>query len=237
MVCGVDQPPLWIDAHGAPIPEALWDMLAHVVSHPRLCHLKGMALEVDTKSVPLIVREFERFQARFGEQLHVGNTRMHNPMEANAAGVVENVQHARHDLDRQYERYARLVSMEWHDIPTPELPLLGSSAEELDLYRGQYLPHEILEWGGSLREMFPQTCRRLDDRGVALSKFVEYWFRKSRPTASDYDYFLLKLQWFVDFVNEVLPDAVETVTQEADELRTAYELACRQTDSESYVNP
>ena len=67
--------PLWIDAHGAPIPEVLWHMLAQVLSHPQLINLKGMALEVDTKSIAEIATEFERFQSRFGEWFNQ-NTKM-----------------------------------------------------------------------------------------------------------------------------------------------------------------
>ncbi|HJU04616.1 MAG TPA: DUF692 family protein [Nitrospiraceae bacterium] len=221
---GADEPPRWIDAHSAPIPEVLWEMLAQVLAHPRLCHLKGVALEVDTKAVPLIITEFERFQSQFGEQFHAEQASLDR--EKDVAGVMENIQAARHDLAQQYERYARLVSMPWHDSPALELPLLGSSAEELDQYRGQYLPHEILEWGGSLREMFPETCRRLDDHGIALTDFLTYWFREPRPADSDYDFFVLKLEWFVAFVKEMLPDATETAEREANALRNGYQAAC-----------
>src|SRR5256886_12176285 len=50
--------PLWIDAHAAPVPQVLWRLLDRVLSHPGLTSLKGVALEVDTKAVPLIVEEF-----------------------------------------------------------------------------------------------------------------------------------------------------------------------------------
>ena len=36
--------PYWIDAHGAPIPEVLFDLLAQVLAYPRLTALKGVAL-------------------------------------------------------------------------------------------------------------------------------------------------------------------------------------------------
>ncbi|MGH7254312.1 MAG: multinuclear nonheme iron-dependent oxidase, partial [Nitrospirales bacterium] len=54
----------WIDAHGAPIPPVLFEMLEQVLAHPRLQQLKGLALEVDTKAIDLIVREFKAFQGR-----------------------------------------------------------------------------------------------------------------------------------------------------------------------------
>jgi uncharacterized protein (UPF0276 family) len=57
--------PHWIDAHGVPIPEVLFDLLAQVLAHPRLTAVKGVALEVDTKPVDTIVTEFRRFCDRF----------------------------------------------------------------------------------------------------------------------------------------------------------------------------
>jgi uncharacterized protein (UPF0276 family) len=60
------EPPYWIDAHGAPIPDVLSDMLAQVLEHRGLVNLKGVALEVDTKPIPTIVEEFAEAYARFG---------------------------------------------------------------------------------------------------------------------------------------------------------------------------
>ena len=63
--CGWSALPYWIDSHGAPIPEVLFDLLPQVLSHPRLTSLKGVALEVDTKSIEEIVVEFRRFVEQF----------------------------------------------------------------------------------------------------------------------------------------------------------------------------
>ena len=60
-----DSPPAWTDAHAAPIPPVLFEMLDRILAHPRLISLKGLALEVDTKPVELIVDEFERFVGRY----------------------------------------------------------------------------------------------------------------------------------------------------------------------------
>ncbi len=59
-------PPRWIDAHAAPVPEVLFDLLAQTLAHPGLANLKGVALEVDTKAIPEIVREFGRLRDEFG---------------------------------------------------------------------------------------------------------------------------------------------------------------------------
>jgi len=54
-----ENPPEWIDAHEAPIPDELLILLARVIREPRLFNLKGIALEVDNKQIPLICREMK----------------------------------------------------------------------------------------------------------------------------------------------------------------------------------
>jgi hypothetical protein len=105
------------------------------------------------------------------------------------------------------------------------LPVLGQDASALPLYVEHYLPHEILEWGGVVRDMFPETCRSLDRAGIPLDAFVRFWFREPRETDQAYDFFLLKIARFVEFVREVLPDAAETAEREAAALRDAYAMA------------
>jgi hypothetical protein len=85
-----------------------------------------------------------------------------------------------------------------------------------------YLPYEILHWGGDLAEMFPQTCRILAERGVCLTEFVAFWFRAPRPLTQSYDFFLLKIERFLEFVAESAPDARVCVERESDLLRQAY---------------
>ena len=108
------------------------------------------------------------------------------------------------------------------------LPVLGQDASALSYYIEHYLPHEILEWGGAVREMFPETCRSLDRAGIALDAFVRFWFRESRESGQAYDFFLLKIARFVEFVREVLPAALDTAEREAESLRSGYEAACEQ---------
>ena len=56
--------PNWIDSHGEPIPEILFEILDRVLSSPRLVNLKGIALEVDTKPIELILEEYAEFRNR-----------------------------------------------------------------------------------------------------------------------------------------------------------------------------
>ena len=232
-----ERPPLWIDSHGAPIPNVLWDMLAQVFSHPRLMHLKGIALEVDTKPVSCIVSEFMRLSAQCREWSagldDVSVTTEATNVRHLALPVFEHIE----ELDRQYEEYARIVTNQAR-TPSNGLALLEPEMDLLDLYRRQYLPVEILEWGGNLQDMFLQTCRELDRRGVSLAAFVEYWFGEPRSSHVEYDFFLLKIGRFLEFIQTVAPDAAILASREAAELREAYQAACEQIGQESvHVHP
>ena len=218
-------PPLWTDAHGAPIPSVLFEMLDQILSDRRLTHLRGLALEVDTKPVALIVEEFRRFGQRYGRFIagpadpdgdlsacHVGRERDPVPTVTREA------------VEAAYRRYAGVVlgraepaGIEW----TSRM----ACAEHLDRYRQDYLPSEILQWGGELETMFPATCRTLTDCAVPLSRFLMFWFREPRPLTAAYDFFLLKIERFVEFVREEAPDCHALARHEADDLREAYRFA------------
>jgi hypothetical protein len=257
------EPPLWIDAHGAPIPEMLSDMLAQVLERKGLTNLKGVALEVDTKPIDMIVEEFAKAHARFGPT--IAHERRDEPGNLSASVLsippVRSIQSDKTDqtdrtdrMDRidmpaslaeQYALYVQIVTGQTVD----GLPVLGGDASALPLYNEHYLPHEILEWGGAVREMFPEACRDLDRAGIALEAFVRFWFREpraARPVASlgfaerralrgerrrrratdqAYDFFLLKIARFVEFVRDVLPDSLDTVEREAAVLRDGYRAA------------
>jgi len=229
-VAGNDELPFWIDAHGAPIPPVLFDMLEQVLAHPRLTQLKGLALEVDTKPVPVVVEEFREFRERFGEDFCSSRDRQGNeaPVEVSASPVDECVGDAA-ALRRNYEAYARLAAGQDEAL----MPMLAGEPDELNRYRHEYLPHEILHWGGALTDMFPATCRELERAGIALERFVQFWFRESRPVETPYDFFLLKIERFVAFVREALPDSQGAVEREADSLRGDYETVCDQVGSEA----
>jgi hypothetical protein len=138
------------------------------------------------------------------------------------ASVQEPVcQSDRLQLCDDYARYAQIISgqapimgIEWQET--------AAEATGLTQYRTSYLPHEILHWGGDLAEMFPQTCRTLAERGICLTEFVAFWFRSPRPLTHSYDFFLLKIERFLEFVTERAPDARACAEQECDSLRQGY---------------
>ncbi len=221
-------PPRLLDDHAAPIPDMLFDLLAQVLARPDLVHLRGVALEVDNKPIPQIVQEYRRFRREFASAFDRRGT---PPSEkVHAAKFDRKGQGAscsridKMRLQRDYARYAELVSGVSHPLATESLGLIGNR-DGVDRYRRHYLPNELLHWGGDLRDMFPETCRLLEGHGVELEKFVDHWFRMPHPTTAPYDFFLLKIERFVEFVRNWLPSAVPAAEREAAMLRTAYQVA------------
>lgn len=223
----IDHPPSWIDAHGAPIPPFLFEMLDRILSNPRLTNLRGLALEVDTKAVSLIVKEFSEFRERYAGAFSAeqappktlcwdDETQMTPKCSVPAA--------VRSALESAYERYARVVSGQAEPVG-PEWTQPVACIDELNLYRSMYLPYEILSWGGDVRAMFPESCGRMEEKGVSLSTFVSFWFERPRTLEGSYDFFLVKIAMFVEFVRQAAPELVAIAEREADELRRAYDLA------------
>lgn len=218
--------PAWVDAHAAPIPPVLFEMLDLVLSHPGLTSLRGLALEVDTKSIELIVDEFSRFTERYRsipfpvKDMHVvpNDHAVKLPVAERMPGTVMR------GLEEAYDRYAR-VAVGRADPVGPEWTHPTACADEIDMYRSNYLPYEILHWGGDVESMFPESCRRLAGQGVPLSRFVPFWFSRPRPRSQAYDFFLVKIERFMEFVQDEAPDLAGIAQQEADELRRAYEVA------------
>ena len=219
-------PPAWLDAHAAPIPPVLFEMLDQVLEHPGLTSLRGLALEVDTKPVELIVDEFARFAERYRSVPFPRNVLPMAP-DDHAGWLPEEErlpEPVTRGLEEAYDRYARVamgraepVGAEWM-CPT-------ACADEIDMYRSIYLPYEILHWGGDVESMFPESCRRLAGRGVPLSRFVTFWCSRPRPRSPSYDFFLVKIERFIEFVHDEAPDLGAIAEHEADELRRAYERA------------
>lgn len=218
--------PAWTDAHAAPIPPILFEMLDQILSHPRLTNLKGLALEVDTKPEELIVEEFAEFERRYSNCFPCRNVERHvlpgpepEPIHEPVISPADKLA-----LEEAYDRYVRVlvggadpIGEEWRH---------GQSyVDEVDLYRTTYLPYEILHWSGKVEDMFPQSARRLKEIGVPLAEFVPFWFHTPRSLSGAYDFFLLKIERFVEFVREVAPGVKDMAEREAEELRQGYRVA------------
>lgn len=211
--------PYWIDRHDAPVPGVLFDLLRQVLGHPGLTALKGIALEVDTKAVPVIVEEFGRL--REDPACRQALERAGIPPAAGPTFFPS--RDADVTLTQLYAVYARVVSGQEDVERTALAPFAeGVDSEGLHRYIAQYLPHEIFCWGGDLAELFPASWESLEKRGVTVTDFVRFWFRQARPVADPYDFFYLKLERWVEFVGEVAPDLLEKATREAGILRASH---------------
>lgn len=215
--------PAWIDAHEAPIPPVLFKMLDQILNHPRLISLKGLALEVDTKPVGLIVEEFAEFSRCYASVFNHMSMVDKSAFVIEAGAMYESQSSTRigSDLSDAYDRYVRVLTGKAEPVG-PEWNQLWAYGEELGRYRDSYLPHEILHWGGELEDMFVETCCRLKETGMSLDGFVTFWFREPQPLSEAYDFFLLKVERFVEFVREVAPELQSMAEREARELRLAY---------------
>ena len=227
-----ENPPDWIDAHEAPIPDELLMLLARVIREPRLLNLKGIALEVDNKPIPIICREMQTVLKMMKPFVHVPArvpSPAANPQRA-ATCPLENVEPSRKTRDvltRQYREYMTLIREALSGrLETPS-HWDAEMNKGLHRYATQYLPYEILSWGGDVRVMFPNACAILDRYGISLKQFVEFWFVHPRTSESEYDFFLLKIDVFVEFIGQVFPGASSLVKQEAELLTQGYLLASR----------
>lgn len=219
--------PALVDAHGAPISPFLFEMLDQILADPRLTNLRGLALEVDTKPIPLITQEFAYFKERYAGaclRMRSANRSALKRQERGWALASDGLRFSREEVVSAYERYARVLagqaqpdSAEWMEP--------AACREELDRYRCVYLPYEILFWGGNVRAMFPRSCKQLDEKGMSLEAFVSFWLSHPRPVEGPYDFFLVKIARFVEFVSQVAPDVIKIAQEEAGELRRAYDHA------------
>ncbi|GJL53665.1 MAG: hypothetical protein NPIRA02_07970 [Nitrospirales bacterium] len=225
--------PNWIDAHDAPIPSVSFNMLEQVLSHPRLVHVKGLAMEVDTKEIALIVEEFARLRRTCGPW----EEQQHGEQKLTRAGHfhVKPLAHATHSsvhqkdmyLEQHYQHYVAFVTFRSQgDDSVSDLNALQAT-KEVGSYRDYYLPHEISVWGGQLQDMFPNTFRALEELEFDCKQFMTYWYSHPQRFCESYDFFLLKIHYFVEYIREVHPQAVLFAAQEAADLRNSYAMACQ----------
>lgn len=224
--------PRWIDAHGEPIPSLLFDMLQQVLESERLINLKGVALEVDTKPIPEIVSEFRWFRNRFGPsfarrlQFSTSENLLRPMTGQKAVNHFEPVTDGEKTrLVHEYQRYALVMTGQLEPSVLRQRADTEINVEDLAYYRRVYLPNEILHWGGELVDMFPHTNRLLNDAGVPPMDFVTFWFNRPRTHRTPYDFFLLKIEYFLEFVSTTLPAAFPMASCEADALRAGYDAA------------
>jgi uncharacterized protein len=190
-----------------------------VLAHPGLSSLKGIALEVDTKAIPLIVEEFGRLQQDFNLPRCVGRSARKPTIRA-----LRTTEGPREGLCALYGTYARVLTGQ----ESVEKSLLEPLSAQLDReglvqYIEEYLPNELLHWGGDLEELFPKICRALKDRGISHDDFIEFWFRGTSAAKEAYDFFYIKLERWIEFIRERAPDLWEEAARQAQALRKFHE--------------
>ena len=219
--------PEWVDAHAAPIQAVSWAMLEQVLAHSKLTNLRGVALEVDTKPIENIVQEFSSATERFGSMVqrtieHGSDKTISTPQRtARLVDRISATDRDREQLHESYVRYAKIASG-YHPPEGPEWQGVLEDPTGLARYVENYLPYEILHWGGDVIGMFPETSHALLKLGLAFDGFVAWWFHTPRPIDRPYDYFLLKIDYVLAFIAERAPACLGIAEQEADGLRMAY---------------
>jgi len=232
-----DGPSPLVDFHSAPIPQELFLALEKILHDVRLRHLKGVALEVDNKDISLICRELKFVRGQFGEVLE--RIRLRHLNEGSLGkdegyfdvdGRDTDFSNSLHEtLTRQYADYVSVLTGKTQKTFKRGLSISNESEWGAQIYVDQYLPQEILRWGGDLSEMFPRSGEALKRQGVELERFVKFWFEtpcSGQPMA--FDFFLMKIHRFVEFVHAVLPGEATMVDQEANILREGYYLSCQE---------
>jgi hypothetical protein len=224
-----------------------------VLAHPELTSLKGIALEVDTKAIPLIVEEFGRLREEVNGKAKLSpspsggegwDREKRGVPNIPRPGVPIALPHAmghggegggEGELADLYRSYARVVSGQQPLEDSDLAPLAESlDREGLSRYTTRYLPHELLRWGGDLEELFPAIWDMLNERGITVQDFVRFWFRKPGPVTDPYDFFHIKLERWEAFINEMAPDLLIEVAREVRTLRT---LHAELNDEPARINP
>ncbi len=232
--------PNWIDAHQAPIPSVLFNMLEQVLCREELVNIKGLAMEVDMKSIELILEELAELLKRFGrwgKSLELASMSSVNAQQESDCPRRPPNDGPRKDqeLEQCYRQYVRMITGQRSE---DSLALDAENlfdAKDLAHYSKRYLPYEILVWGGDLKEMFPKTLESLESSGKGLKNFLEFWYAHPQGVCEPYDFFLLKVRYFVEYIRAEYPQFASQAVNEAIDLRKGYALACQVSSSQDSV--
>src|ERR1700693_4929466 len=193
----------FLDDHGSPVPPILFDLLRQTLRHPGLVNLKGIALEVDTKEISLIVGEYEYFLAicrgiRRGSgkalrnQIEIGEKQQETAR--GNAGTLEGL-----SLD-----YFNAVPGCLPETENPVFRMLQFSPATGSLipFQRDYLVDQVLNWSGRIEELFPATVQILSEYGVRLESFIPWFLGGQSAGGRSFDFFIIKLDRFREFALE-----------------------------------
>ena len=188
-----------IDDHSREVPDLLFDSLEAVGRSLSLPNLKGVALEVDNKSLPVIAREFPRFRKI------VLSSFLENPITGSRSPVFPAPQLPGNIRLGPEGSDVCLSARKGYETLAQGLMEKGLSPYATTLY-----PLEVWNFGGSMPDMFPETLSLLEKEGIAAQDtFVDFFNRHPRSETTPFDYLKIKvrrtLEW-VDTLSEHLPD-------------------------------
>jgi hypothetical protein len=127
----------------------------------------------------------------------------------------------RDSLQKQYLDYFELITGRCKIEKSPLFSMVRlENRNALSVYQSDYLKPQILNWSGVIEEIFSETCRMLKEEKINLEKFVPFFHSTPVPMNKRYDFFLIKLDRFKDFVLEV---ATEVSPAERSKLLSAVE--------------
>ena len=230
-------PPNWVDSHDAPIPEVLFAMLDQVLSHPRLVNAKAVGMEVDTKPIPSILQEFRRLRQQYSKwEQGQGFVQVNMHPHCRQKGALSEISEMSlqdSQLEAQYQQFVEMLTQSMDNPWLNESDLQSAlNKTGMDVYRQDYLPYEIFEWGGNLNDMFPNTMQALESSGEQWKGFLRFWYSHPHSFQGPYDFFLLKVHYFVEFIRATYPQYLTRAVHEATDLRHGYALACQSTPSQ-----
>lgn len=196
-----------VDDHSRPVPDLLFDALESVCQSFSMPNLKGIALEVDNKEIPQIVREYGRFRSLLLRVADAGlpGTEPEFPIASPPTDLEEPSGHAagadRSGLVREGYRNLALSLARGEDSP----------------YARVLYADEIWHFGGSMPDLFPETLFLLEKEGLCVrSSFVDFFNRFPRSETTPYDYLKIKIHRTLDWVDSLSetikdPSALATV--------------------------
>ncbi len=198
-----------VDDHTHPVPDLLFDSLEAVLDSLDLPSLAGVALEVDNKAIPLIIREFARFfdiVERKGRPVvpgaRLGPRRLPSPLTPVEERTLR-------------EGYASLGRDMVENLASP--------------YRRHLYPEEIWTFGGAMPDLFPETLSLLSVMGLdARSSFIAFFNRDPSSLLQSMDFLEVKiiraLAWIKELADgrgEAFSTILRTAEREASLLLSA----------------
>jgi uncharacterized protein (UPF0276 family) len=198
------------DDHSRPIPGILWQALDAVLDLCPLPRLKGVALEVDNKEIPMITAEFDRFRRIVERRWPSATTQpIPSPLDNERPRAFA----TRDDIEREYDACIRAILSE---CPGDSLVLRGHPGS----FRERFLPEDVWRFGGHIPDLFPRSLA-LIARYIPRPKndFVAFFHSIPMSDLAPYDYLRTKVNVFGLWVesliqNQKLPhDATDEIRE------------------------